>query len=79
VAVAEHAIRQHVVGGAVLRDIRTMMIFAAATGLRPSELFGLECRDVERDADIVHVRHAYANRRLKHRRRGSARVRCCEW
>jgi integrase len=45
-----------------------MMIFAAATGLRLSELFGLECRDVERGADVVYVRHAYANRRLKHRR-----------
>ena len=43
-----------------------MVIFAAATGLRPSELFGLEQRDVDRDAGVVYVRRAYANGRLKH-------------
>jgi integrase len=43
-----------------------MAVFAAATGLRPSELFGLERRDVDRDAGVVYVRRAYANGRLKH-------------
>ena len=43
-----------------------MVIFAAATGLRPSELFGLEWRDVDRDAGVVYVRRAFANGRLKH-------------
>jgi len=43
-----------------------MVVFAAATGLRPSELFGLERRDVDRDAGVVYVRRAYANGRLKH-------------
>jgi integrase len=43
-----------------------MMVFAAATGLRPSELFGLERRDVDRDAGVVYIRRAYANGRLKH-------------
>jgi integrase len=43
-----------------------MVIFAAATGLRPSELFGLEERDVDRDAGVVYVRRAYANGQLKH-------------
>jgi integrase len=43
-----------------------MVIFAAATGLRPSELFGLEWRDVDREAGVVDVRRAYANGRLKH-------------
>src|SRR5438552_8712400 len=43
-----------------------MVIFAAATGLRPSELFGLEQRDVDRPAGVVYVRRAYANGRLKH-------------
>jgi integrase len=43
-----------------------MVIFAAATGLRPSELFGLEQHDVDRAAGVVYVRRAYANGRLKH-------------
>ena len=43
-----------------------MVIFAAATGLRPSELFGLEKRDVDRQAGVVYVRRAYANGQLKH-------------
>jgi integrase len=43
-----------------------MVIFAAATGLRPSELFGLDQRDVDRAAGVVYVRRAYASGRLKH-------------
>jgi hypothetical protein len=43
-----------------------MVVFAAATGLGPSELFGLEWRDVDRDAGVVYVRRAYANGWLKH-------------
>jgi integrase len=43
-----------------------MFIFAAATGLRPSELFGLEQRDVDRQAGVVYVRRAYANGCIKH-------------
>src|SRR5712691_1325818 len=43
-----------------------MVVFAAATGLRPSELFALEQRDVDRTAGVVYVRRAYANGRLKH-------------
>ena len=43
-----------------------MVVFAAATGLRPSELFALEQRDVDRDAGVVYVRRAYANGRVKH-------------
>jgi integrase len=42
-----------------------MVVFAAATGLRPSELFGLERRDVDREAGVVYVRRAFANGRLK--------------
>jgi integrase len=43
-----------------------MVVFAAATGLRPSELFALEHGDVDRRAGVVHVRRAYANGRVKH-------------
>jgi len=43
-----------------------MVVFAAATGLRPSELFALEHRDIDRSAGVVYVRRAYANGRLKH-------------
>jgi integrase len=43
-----------------------MIDFAAATGLRPSELFGLERHDGDRQAGVVYVRRAYANGRLKH-------------
>jgi integrase len=43
-----------------------MVIFAAATGLRPSELFGLDQRDVDRGVGVVYVCRAYANGQLKH-------------
>jgi len=43
-----------------------VVIFAAATGLRPSELFGLDRRDVDRQLGVVYVRRAFANGRLKH-------------
>src|ERR671936_1082877 len=43
-----------------------MVVFAAATGLRPWELFGLDKRDVDRQLGVVYVRRAYANGRLKH-------------
>ncbi|MDP9262420.1 MAG: site-specific integrase [Actinomycetota bacterium] len=42
-----------------------MVVFAAATGLRPSELFALELRDVDRAAAVVYVRRAFANGRVK--------------
>jgi integrase len=41
-----------------------MVVFAAATGLRPSELFALERRDVDRAGGVVYVRRAYANARV---------------
>jgi len=43
-----------------------MVVFAAATGLRPSELFALELGDVDRAAGVVQIRRAYANGRVKH-------------
>ena len=42
-----------------------MVIFGAATGLRPSELFGLEQHDVDRELGVVYVRRAYRNGRLR--------------
>jgi integrase len=42
-----------------------MVLFAAATGLRPSELFALEHGDVDREAGVVQIRRAYANGRVK--------------
>jgi integrase len=43
-----------------------MVVFAAATGLRPSELFALERRDIDRALGVVYVRRAFANGRVKH-------------
>ena len=52
-----------------------MVVFAAATGLRPSELFALEQRDIDRALGVVYVRRAYANGRLKHTKKiGRAHV-----
>jgi integrase len=45
-----------------------MVVFAAATGLRPGELFALEQRDVDRAAAVIHVRRAFAYGRLASRR-----------
>ena len=42
-----------------------MVLFAAATGLRPSELFALEHSDVDRQAGVVQIRRAYANGQVK--------------
>jgi hypothetical protein len=42
-----------------------MIVFAAATGLRPAEWIGLEKRDVDREARAVCVRRAFTRRELK--------------
>jgi integrase len=42
-----------------------MVLFAAATGLRPGEWLALEHRDVEREAQVVHVRRTLRNGRIK--------------
>jgi integrase len=42
-----------------------LVIFAAATGLRPGEWMALEHRDIDPDARVVYVRRAWRNGRLK--------------
>ena len=42
-----------------------MVVFAAATGLRPGEWIALERRDVDRAARAVHVRRSFSYGRLK--------------
>jgi integrase len=42
-----------------------LVLFAAATGLRPGEWIALEHRDIDRDARVVCVRRAYRNGRVK--------------
>lgn len=42
-----------------------MVVFWAATGLRPAEIFGLERRDLDFRAGVVYIRRAYANGKVK--------------
>ncbi|HEX8084517.1 MAG TPA: site-specific integrase [Solirubrobacteraceae bacterium] len=42
-----------------------MVIFAAATGLRPGEWIALEQRDIDREAGVAYVRRAFINGRVK--------------
>jgi integrase len=43
-----------------------MILFAAATGLRPAEWIALEKRDVDRKERVVYVRRSFTRRELKH-------------
>jgi integrase len=42
-----------------------MVLFAAATGLRPGEWLALEHRDIDRGAQVVYVRRCFRNGRVK--------------
>jgi len=42
-----------------------MVVFAAATGLRPAELVGLERRDIDRDCGVVYVRRQLVRGQIK--------------
>jgi integrase len=42
-----------------------LVLFAAATGLRPGEWIALEHRDIDPDARVAYVRRAYRNGRVK--------------
>jgi integrase len=53
-----------------------IVIFAAATGLRPGEWFALEERDVDREARVVYVRRAFTKGRLSARRQRRADGQC---
>jgi integrase len=44
---------------------RTMVIFAAATGLRPAEWVALEWRDIDLTARVVYVHRSFTKGRLK--------------
>jgi integrase len=44
---------------------RPMVIFAAATGLRPAEWVGLEWRDVDLETRVVYVHRSFTKGRLK--------------
>jgi integrase len=55
-----------------------MILFGAATGLRPSEWIALEGRDVDREERVVYVRRSFTKRELSTRRprRAFERYRC---
>jgi integrase len=42
-----------------------LVLFAAATGLRPGEWIALEHRDIDRNARVAHICRAYRNGRVK--------------
>jgi integrase len=43
-----------------------LIVFAAATGLRPGEWLALEWRDIDRDQHVLYVRRSYRNGRVKY-------------
>lgn len=43
-----------------------MVVFAAATGLRPAELVALERRDIDRGGKVVYVRRQFVRGQIKH-------------
>ena len=56
-----------------------MVLFAAATGLRPAEWIALEHRDIDRDGRVVYVHRSFTQRpaqATRRRRRASAPCRC---
>lgn len=53
------------IGPELLRHYRAIPLVGCLTGLRPSELFGLERRDVDRAAKVLHVRRVLVGGALR--------------
>jgi integrase len=53
------------VAASLLPRYRPMVIFAAATGLRPAEWLALEWRDLDLEARVVYVHRSFTKGRLK--------------
>ena len=53
-----------------------MVLFAAATGLRPGEWLALEQRDIDRDAQVVCIRRTFRNGRIMTPQDEGERARC---
>jgi integrase len=51
-----------------------MILFGAATGLRPGEWIALEHRDIDRDSRLVHICRAFRINRLKSAKTNTARA-----
>ena len=54
------------VAGAVGPRYGPLVIFAAATGMRPGEWLALEWRDIDRKQRVAYVRRSYRNGRIKY-------------
>jgi integrase len=63
----------HLLAGRLGRRYGPIVVFAAATGLRPGEWLALEHRDIDREAQVVYVRRTFRNGRIKTHRAGRAR------
>jgi integrase len=55
----------HAVAANLASRYRQMVIFAAATGLRPAEWLALEWRDLDLEARVVYVHRSFTKGRLK--------------
>jgi integrase len=53
------------IGPELLRHYRAIPIVGCLTGLRPSELFGLERRDIDRAGKVLHVRRVLVGGKLR--------------
>ena len=72
---ATQALRQTLARAAELGPrYGSMVLFAAATGLRPGEWIALEHRDIDRDNRLVYVRRAFRVTRLKTTKTNTARA-----